>query len=79
MASRGRASVDGSSEETQLWQSVRTKLKSLDTARSASLAGYERLLRAQTEAPKKLEGIYNVVENSILDEHRYGLRLTQCD
>ncbi|WFD38864.1 uncharacterized protein MJAP1_001828 [Malassezia japonica] len=72
MASRGRATAGASSsEELQLWQTVRTQLKSLENARSASLAGYERLVRAQSESPtKSVEGIYNVVENCILDEQR---------
>lgn len=72
MASLGRATAGASSsEELQLWQTVRTQLKSLENARSASLAGYERLVRAQSESPtKSVEGIYNVVENCILDEQR---------
>lgn len=73
MASRNRASLTGSSEELHVWQTVRSQLKSLENARNASLSGYERLVRAQSESPtKNLEGIYNVVENCILDEQRYA-------
>ncbi|WFC94865.1 hypothetical protein MBRA1_001503 [Malassezia brasiliensis] len=71
MTSRNRASFSGSSEELQVWQTVRSQLKSLENARNASLSGYERLVRAQSESPtKNLEGIYNVVESCILDEQR---------
>ncbi|KAI3628884.1 hypothetical protein CBS14141_000587 [Malassezia furfur] len=74
MASRNRASLTGSSEELHVWQTVRSQLKSLENARNASLSGYERLVRAQSESPtKNLEGIYNVVENCILDEQRGAL------
>lgn len=73
MASRNRASLTGSSEELHVWQTVRSQLKSLENARNASLSGYERLVRAQSESStKNLEGIYNVVENCILDEQRYA-------
>lgn len=71
MTSRIRTAPAGSTEELQVWQAVRNQLKSLENARSASLSGYERLTRAQSESPaKSVEGIYNVVENCILDEQR---------
>lgn len=72
MTGRVRTASVGSSEEVQVWQAVRNQLKCLDNARTATMSGYERVVRAQTESPtKNMEGIYNVVENSILDEQRY--------
>lgn len=58
-----------SSEEMQVWQLVRTHLRSLETARSSSLAGYEKLLRANADA-KNLDTLYDVLEHSVQDEIR---------
>ncbi|WFD05007.1 hypothetical protein MVES1_000332 [Malassezia vespertilionis] len=70
MANRGRAAPGSNSEELQVWQAVRTQLKVLDNARNTALTGYERLSRARAEGTKSLEGLYNVVESTILDEQR---------
>jgi len=74
MSVRGRTERAplASSEEMQVWQAVRGHLRSLETARSSSLAGYEKLLRASADA-KNLDTLYGVVEHSVQDEIRYVL------
>ncbi|WFD42942.1 hypothetical protein MPSI1_001593 [Malassezia psittaci] len=72
MVIRGRVSTTASSQgDLQIWQSICSQLKSLENARNSSISAYKRLERTRAESPSKnLEGIYNVVENCILDEQR---------
>lgn len=63
-----RGSVAGS-EEMQVWQAVRAQLRGLDSARSASLAGYERLLRASPDA-KNLDSLYSATDACVQNEQK---------
>lgn len=76
MSVRGRSerAPHASSEEMQVWQTVRTHLRALETARSSSLAGYEKLLRAHADA-KNLDTLYDVVECCVQEEIRCVLEV----
>lgn len=64
------------SEERQVWQAVRARLRALDSARSSSLSGYEQLLRAAPDA-KNLETLYDNLETSVQEEDKCVGALTQ--
>jgi len=59
-------------EEVQVWQAVRAQLRGLDSARSSSLSGYEKLLKASSDA-KNMDALYAMVERYVQEEHRYVL------
>lgn len=59
-------------EEVQVWQVVRAQLRGLDSARSSSLSGYEKLLKASSDA-KNMDALYAMVERYVQEEHRYVL------
>lgn len=66
-ADRGTSTA---TEETQVWQAVRAQLRSLDSARSSSLAAYEKLLKASSDA-KNIDVLYDVTEQAVHDEEKY--------
>lgn len=67
---RSDRGTGAATEEAQVWQAVRAQLRALDSARSASLAGYEKLLKASADA-KNIDALYGVVEHNVQDEQKY--------
>ena len=66
-ADRGTSTA---TEETQVWQAVRAQLRGLDSARSSSLAAYEKLLKANADA-KNIDALYDATEHAVHDEQKY--------
>ena len=64
-----RSGTGATTEEAQVWQAVRAQLRSLDSARSSSLAAYEKLLKAHADA-KNIDALYDATEHAVHEEQK---------
>ena len=67
---RSDRGTGAATEEAQIWHAVRAQLRGLDSARSASLASYEKLFKANADA-KNIDTLYGVVEHNVQEEQKY--------
>lgn len=66
---RADRGTGATTEEAQVWQAVRAQLRSLDSARSSSLAAYEKLLKAHADA-KNIDALYDATEHAVHEEQK---------
>lgn len=66
---RADRGTGATTEEAQVWQAVRAQLRNLDTARSSSLAAYEKLLKAHADA-KNIDALYDATEHAVQEEQK---------
>lgn len=66
---RADRGTGATTEEAQVWQAVRAQLRSLDTARSSSLAAYEKLLKAHADA-KNIDALHDATEHAVQEEQK---------